>query len=251
MSSHRLKKSAVDLFVGSCLTGSLIKQIPWDCLCNTKHRVFLVDGGIRAASRLPQEVLRTAYWLGDLDSVPKSWTRRLRSIPKSQMVVLPKKKAVSDGEAAFDFAKPMAAQAAVLVGMMGGRLDHFLANIMKCFSLARTGPWQHLVMLGHLDQAVFFKDVFQCSLPKNTSCGILSNPIGKTPRNMVLEGFEFNLQQAPLMTFSHGIGNRTKRSRLHIRFVGKGSGAFLVHLPLDKLPLSFWNTIINRKTKGA
>lgn len=96
------------------------------------YRLMAADSGARhaLALRLPLEL-----WLGDFDSSPQ-WLQEALSTPKE---VLPREKDLTDGEALVRKALELGAEEALLLGAIGGRLDHTLAHLELSFILAEKG----------------------------------------------------------------------------------------------------------------
>jgi thiamine pyrophosphokinase len=87
--------------------------------------VVAADGGARLAERLR---LRIDRWLGDGDSLDKGAIRALRARGVAVEVV-PTAKDESDLELALDSAIEAGAADITILGALGGRLDHELANV--------------------------------------------------------------------------------------------------------------------------
>lgn len=96
------------------------------------YRLLAADSGGRHALALG---LPLELWLGDFDSSPP-WLQQILPAPKE---VLPRDKDVTDGEALVRKALDLGAEAMLLLGALGGRLDHTLAHLELAFSLAALG----------------------------------------------------------------------------------------------------------------
>jgi len=97
--------------------------------------VVAADGGARLAERLR---LRIDRWVGDGDSLDRDAIRRLRSsgIP---VEVVPTAKDESDLELALVAAVGAGAADVTILGALGGRLDHELANVALLAHRALAG----------------------------------------------------------------------------------------------------------------
>lgn len=96
------------------------------------YRLLAADSGGRHALALG---LIPEVWLGDFDSSPP-WLQSALPAPKE---VLPREKDLTDGEALLQRALALGAEEALLLGGIGGRLDHTLAHLALSFSLAERG----------------------------------------------------------------------------------------------------------------
>lgn len=85
---------------------------------NNYDVAYAADGGYEIAKELDVEV--TAV-IGDLDSI--------QSEPSCETVMHPKEKEETDLELTIDYALAAGATTCVIIGAMGGRIDHTLANI--------------------------------------------------------------------------------------------------------------------------
>ena len=85
-------------------------------------RVIAADSGMAHAATLK---LVPEIWVGDFDSSPKQLLDHWHNVPRQQH---PKEKDASDGELAISEALRRGATSLILVGGMGGQLDHVLAH---------------------------------------------------------------------------------------------------------------------------
>ncbi|GAA5335583.1 MULTISPECIES: thiamine diphosphokinase [Thermus] len=95
-------------------------------------RLLAADSGGRHALALG---LTPDLWLGDFDSSP-AWLQKALPAPKE---VLPQDKDLTDGEALLRRALALGAEEVLLLGGIGGRLDHTLAHLALAFGLAERG----------------------------------------------------------------------------------------------------------------
>ena len=94
-------------------------------------RVIAADGGMAHAATLK---LVPEIWVGDFDSSPKQLLDHWHNVPRQQH---PTEKDASDGELAISEALRRGATALILVGGMGGQLDHVLAHTGFLVALAK------------------------------------------------------------------------------------------------------------------
>lgn len=96
------------------------------------YRLLAADSGARHALALG---LTPELWLGDFDSSPP-WLQEALPSPKE---VLPREKELTDGEALVRKALELGAEEVLLLGGIGGRLDHTLAHLELAFALREQG----------------------------------------------------------------------------------------------------------------
>ncbi len=93
--------------------------------------VIAADSGFIAATRAN---LRVDFLLGDFDSLPQEY--QLLALPPCQIKRFPADKDYSDGELALLEAHAHGASQALIVGALGGRLDHTLFNVIAILEKA-------------------------------------------------------------------------------------------------------------------
>ena len=94
-------------------------------------RVIAADGGMALASILK---LVPEIWVGDFDSTSKQLADHWHNVPRQTH---PVEKDASDGELAISEALRRGATSLILVGGMGGQLDHILAHVGFLVALAK------------------------------------------------------------------------------------------------------------------
>ena len=94
-------------------------------------RVIAVDGGMRHAQTLK---LVPERWIGDFDSSSKDLQQEWSQV---QQMVHPVEKDKTDGALALEFALDCGADEIVLVGGLGGELDHSICHVSQLVWLAR------------------------------------------------------------------------------------------------------------------
>ena len=96
-------------------------------------QVIAADGGMVHATALQ---LAPELWVGDFDSTPKALAEKWHNVPRQTH---PVEKGASDGELAISEAFRRGATSLILVGGMGGQLDHVLAHAGFLVTLAERG----------------------------------------------------------------------------------------------------------------
>ncbi len=94
-------------------------------------RVIAADSGMAHAATLK---LVPEIWVGDFDSSPQKLVDHWHNVPRQAH---PAEKDASDGELAISEALRRGATSLILVGGMGGQLDHVLAHVGFLLALAK------------------------------------------------------------------------------------------------------------------
>lgn len=85
------------------------------------------DGGIQHCRSLG---LEPSVVIGDLDSITLDEQQALKDNEKIQLIVYPRDKDQTDLELALQYAKKVGVTDVLLIGLLGGRLDQTIANIL-------------------------------------------------------------------------------------------------------------------------
>jgi thiamine pyrophosphokinase len=96
-------------------------------------RVIAADAGMAHAAPLK---LSPELWVGDFDSTHQSLAEQWRNVPRQTHPIA---KDASDGELAISEGLRRGATSLILVGAMGGQLDHVLAHTGFLLALAKRG----------------------------------------------------------------------------------------------------------------
>lgn len=92
-------------------------------------RVVAVDGGIRHARALG---VTPECWIGDFDSSNDELKQIWRDVP---CIKHPIEKDETDGELALDYVRKHGATEVVLIGGLGGQMDHSLCHVVQMLQL--------------------------------------------------------------------------------------------------------------------
>ncbi|GAA6735900.1 thiamine diphosphokinase [Thermus oshimai] len=149
-------------------------------------RLLAADSGARHALALGAV---PELWLGDMDSSPP-WLQRALKAPKE---VLPRAKDKTDGEALLERALALGAEEVLLLGGIGGRLDHTLAHLNLAFALAQRGLKVELTD-GLTRAFPLLPGVHAFPLPPGTPFSLLPYP----EATLGVEGARWNLPPTPL-----------------------------------------------------
>ncbi|MBE9474025.1 MAG: thiamine diphosphokinase, partial [Chloroflexi bacterium] len=101
--------------------------------------LIAADGG---AQHLQELGLRPATVIGDMDSISSTLLNDLKT-QGTQMIVYPRDKDQTDLELALTFAVQSGVQEVLFFGVLGGRLDQSLANLM----LLTRDDWKNLSLV--------------------------------------------------------------------------------------------------------
>ncbi len=131
-----MPESAVLVFAGGPVTGygalrRLAAAERWE-----EALVVAADGGMKHCAALG---LRPQVVIGDLDSLPRAFRRRLRD-EIAEVIGVPEAKEQTDLQLALELVSRRAVAGLTVVGATGGgRLDHSLAAVYAGVPLARDG----------------------------------------------------------------------------------------------------------------
>ncbi|WP_038058181.1 thiamine diphosphokinase [Thermus amyloliquefaciens] len=160
------------------------------------YRLLAADSGGRHALALG---LPLELWLGDFDSSPP-WLQQLLPAPKE---VLPREKDLTDGEALVRKALGLGAEEVLLLGGIGGRLDHTLAHLELAFHLAERGIRVELTE-GLTRAFPLLPGGHAFPLEAGRSFSLLPFP----EATLALEGARWNLPPTPLKATSLTLENQ-------------------------------------------
>jgi thiamine pyrophosphokinase len=121
-----MSKYAILLSGPVAKTPRLVRQL-------SNARVIAADAGMLHAEPLK---LSPELWVGDFDSTPQFLADQWHNVPRQTH---PVGKDASDGELAISEALRRGATSLILVGGMGGQLDHVLAHAGFLLALAKRG----------------------------------------------------------------------------------------------------------------
>ncbi|HVH32258.1 MAG TPA: thiamine diphosphokinase [bacterium] len=172
--------------------------------------VVCADGGLRPMRALgitPQAVV------GDFDSASPSllaWARKRGTL----LLAHPREKDKTDTELAIQYVLRAGATTIDLIGVLGGRLDHTLANIGLLVALARQRRRAHIV---HGDTEVFLATP-RASIPGRVGDRVSLIPLSARVTGVSTHGLKYPLADSTLrMGTTRGISNEMTASPAHVR----------------------------------
>lgn len=183
---------------GRCviLAGGPIEEELQGLLC-PQDIIYAADAGLAAARRFG---LRPAVCLGDWDSCPQPPAGEA-----GELLVLPAEKDDTDTHYAARLAAERGFKQVLLLGCLGGRLDHTLANLSTLLWLTGQGVRCWAVGQGAAVTAV---ENGRLCLPRREQAYLSVFAAGGAARGVSLSGVRYPLQDAVLTEqFPIGVSN--------------------------------------------
>jgi|SRR5688500_11463508 len=208
-------------------SGPVIDPISMTEMMRRPDVVIVADGGSSLAARLN---LVPDLIVGDLDSSKPKLIADFEARGVEIRRYEHHTKAETDTELAVFAALELDPGEIVLIGTLGGRIDHALANI-----LLLTNPRLEDVtvrIVGEEEELFLARPGTPTEVPGQVGDTVSLLPIMGTARGVILEGFEYPLQDEPLYQgFARGVSNRLART---VGSITIESGTLLVVLTHDK-----------------
>ncbi len=172
--------------------------------------VVCADGGLRPMRTLgftPQVAI------GDFDSASPSllaWARRRGT----RLLAHPREKDKTDTELAIQYALRAGATTIDLIGVLGGRIDHTLANIGLLVALARQRRRARIV---HGNTALFLATP-RAPIPGRVGDRVSLIPLSARVSGVSTDGLKYPLADSTLrMDSTRGISNEITASPVYVR----------------------------------
>ncbi|MFO7171397.1 MAG: thiamine diphosphokinase [Bacillota bacterium] len=184
-------------------------------------RVIAADGGLALALAMG---LRPERVVGDFDSLPgERWPEVERL--GAEVVRVPREKDETDTELAIRTALAWGCTEIVLVGGVGSRLDHSLANL---FMLASLPPGVRGMLLDEQNEIHFLRSGEEVRLPARPGAYLSLVPLTPEVTGVEAAGVRWPLQGARLIwSASLGVSNEFTAPEARVR-VGSGCLAVVV-----------------------
>ncbi len=176
--------------------------------------IVCADGGARHLRSLN---IRPNVLMGDFDSIHQDDLAFLIE-KKVEIIEFPARKDLTDTELCVEWAIDQNVNEVVLLGAIGSRMDHTLANIFLLKKLADKGIFGRVINANN--ELLVIHDRIRDQITLNGKKGeILSIlPLSRTVTGITLEGFEYPLSEARIeMGSSLGISNCFAREQVRIR----------------------------------
>lgn len=178
--------------------------------------ILVIDGALEAADMLG---LCPEVILGDFDTVDSALLARYRTNPDIVFETHDPVKNETDTELALDYAIAHGAEHITILGALGGRMDHAIANIQGMLPVLKTGvsceilDEQNRITLLDSRKTVTFK--------REESFGkyISFIPLTEKAEGITMEGFAYPLQDFTMtLGSSRGISNELAAEEAGVSF---------------------------------
>lgn len=201
------------IFAGGYIDPDVLKEI---------HQDDYIIGADRGALYLVEHGIKPHLSVGDFDSVSPEEFDKIRQASIELMSCDPVNKDLTDAELAFDLALQKQAAEIVMIGVIGTRLDHTLANVQMMLrgmqGLVKTAIWDRHNYVT-LTNSI-------CHIKERGYTYVSLLPLTPEVTGITLEGFMYPLDNATLkMGQSLGISNKLTGPIGTIRI---GSGVLLI-----------------------
>jgi len=163
--------------------------------------IICADGGLRHLRELK---IKPHIVLGDLDSIDKDLMLRYEDLGV-KFAKYPIKKDKTDTELAIDHALELGADEITLMGVIGTRIDHSLANIMLLYKLLTLGV-KGRILNEHNEVLITDQELI---IKKEVNTYISIIPIMGNPAYVTLKGFEYEIDDVEFFpSTTLGVSNR-------------------------------------------
>lgn len=188
------------------------------CEISPDDFVIVCDGGLAHAQN---HHIHFHVLIGDFDS----WES---SVPQGNFktITLPKEKDDTDLMYAVRYALSQGYENFLLLGVLGGRTDHFLGNLACGAYIAQQGGL--CVLFGEQERLFILKDnTLRLTPVKGRNVSIL--PLGDEIRHVTLHGLYYPLDSATLTKeFPLGVSNKIANDTEASITIGKGTGVIIL-----------------------
>lgn len=182
------------------INGDLSNTSTLPSFIKSEDTIICADGGTEHAVNLgivPDVVI------GDMDSISTKTKEKLSS-GKTEWISYPKEKDFTDSELAIKYAIDRKFEEIIIVGILGNRLDHFLANIFHIAELTKNH--RNIRIIEGNQHIYFVYEKITLQGKKNDQLSLISmhtDCIGITTENL-----EYKLQNETLpLGSTRGISN--------------------------------------------
>ena len=189
--------------------------------------IIAADGGAYHCQALG---LTPDVLIGDLDSITKEVRENLSRLG-TQLILYPRDKDETDLELALRYAVDHNAEEILLLGILGGRLDQTLANLL----LLSRPEWQpaRLMVADGPDFALLIRPGSPLTLRAQTGDIVSLIPLTRTVTGVSTEGLRWSLQDATLEFGSTlGISNETTQEIARVEI--KTGQLLAVHIEQER-----------------
>lgn len=169
-------------------------------IINNCDLVICGDGGANHAYKMD---IIPNYILGDLDSIDNK-TKNYYENKNVEFIKFPSKKDKTDTEICIDYASHLKATEIVLLGALGGRMDHAMANVNLLYYMLKKGIKGNIV---NETDSIFISDS-ELTIRGNKGDNISLLPLFGDVVGVTLENLEYPLNNFTIKKGSSiGISN--------------------------------------------
>lgn len=184
------------------LNGNLSKIAPDHPLLKNPDLIICADGGAELAesSGLTPDVM-----IGDFDSLEGDLRKKLENNKKITWHPYPSEKDFTDSQLALEFALKQNPKEIVILGVLGDRLDHFIANLNYLAIICKSNDTK-ITILSDNQEARFFQSKTKFGGKPGDLVSLV--PLGDNCRGVTTTGLQYELTDAnlPLGT-TRGVSN--------------------------------------------
>jgi len=199
------KKRAVILSSGEIGVLNFYKKI-----IRRNDKIICADGGLRFAKKLG---LKPDVLIGDFDSLKKSELSGLNKT-KTKILSFPKEKDKTDTQLAVEYAISSGVGEIIMLGSLGGRIDHLLSNI----HLLRLGVKKSITIkiLDEFNEIRIIDKALNFRTRKGETLSLL--PLTEKVKGIYTEGLKYPLKNGTMVLGNpYGVSNETISSKVKIK----------------------------------
>lgn len=220
----RLMKRAIIFVNGNLSDLRQAKKI-----INKNDYLICADGGVKYALKLgliPQVVV------GDFDSISTTLQKELLQ-KKIELIKHPRKKNETDFELAMQLALKRKSTEIIIFGILGDRINHFLANIFLITKIQTENPSIKIKIIeGNKEIFILNKEIF---INGQIGDEVSIIPVSGKLDNIVTDGLEYKLDRESIFFGStRGISNVLNKT--YARITASEGIAVVEHNKLKKNP---------------
>jgi len=199
-------KRAIIFVNGNLSDTSEAKNIITDNDC-----LIASDGGVKHVLKLglvPQIII------GDFDSISRSLQKKLKN-KKIEQIKYSVKKDKSDFELAIDLCLKRKFQEIIIIGILGDRIDHMIANIFLIAKIQTQNPKIKIKIFEGKNEIFILNNEIIITGKIGDEISII--PVSDKLEGIITEGLEYRLKNEELMFGStRGISNVMKKTSIKI-----------------------------------
>jgi thiamine pyrophosphokinase len=168
--------------------------------------IICADGASRQL--LAHDIVPTVI-IGDMDSAEEDILRYFKE-RDSEVIRFPKRKDETDTWLALEYAFNMQPDEIIILGALGGRIDHALANIFLLVKAAEKGVKTKIID----ETCELFVVADSATITGNVGDTVSLFPLSASVSGITLEGFDYSLSDGVMeMGTPYGISNRLAEAR--------------------------------------